>query len=437
MLPPDNFQEDPTSEVAHRTSPTNIGLYLLSVVCARDFGWIGATQTIERLEATLATMARMPRFRGHFYNWYDTRDLKALEPKYISSVDSGNLAGHLIAIANACKEWRQSPMPAVTRRAGIADALALTSEHAAHLRLGRRTQTVTPRQLEDSLAALTETLESASQSEETLATQLPELAREAAIMVDIAKAIALERSDGSGSNLLYWSRATLSAIEAHRADREFAAETATSREARLLVLENAFRALAMAMEFGFLFDPVRQLLSIGFLISESALDPNCYDLLASEARLASFFAIAKGDIPARHWFRLGRAGTPVTHGTALISWSGSMFEYLMPPLVMRAPARSLLEQTDRLVVRRQIEYGEELGLPWGISEFGLQCPRSGIDLSIFQFWRAGPRTETGIGRKSRHRALCDWLGDHGRSLRGGREFQTTGDTGRLGPVWIL
>ena len=158
MLPPDNFQEDPTSQVAHRTSPTNIGLYLLSVVSARDFGWIGASQAIERLEATLTTMARMPRFRGHFYNWYDTRDLRALEPKYISSVDSGNLAGHLIAIANACKEWRQSPMTVATRRAGIADALALTAEHAVHLRLGRRTQTVTPRQLDDSLAAMAKTL---------------------------------------------------------------------------------------------------------------------------------------------------------------------------------------------------------------------------------------------------------------------------------------
>ena len=397
MLPPDNFQEDPTSEVAHRTSPTNIGLYLLSVVCARDFGWIGAAQTIERLEATLATMARMPRFRGHFYNWYDTRDLKALEPKYISSVDSGNLAGHLIAIANACKEWRQSPMAAATRRAGIADALALTSEHAAHLRLGRRTQTVTPRQLEDLLAALTETLESASPSEETLATQLPELAREAAIMVDIAKAIALERSDGSGSNLLYWSRASLAAIEAHRADYESSAETAASRQARLLVLENAFRAMAMAMEFGFLFDRARQLLSIGFLISESALDPNCYDLLASEARLASFFAIAKGDIPARHWFRLGRAATPVTHGTALISWSGSMFEYLMPPLVMRAPARSLLEQTDRLVVRRQIEYGEELGLPWGISESAYNARDLELTYQYSNFGVPGLGLKRGLG----------------------------------------
>ena len=132
--------------------------------------------------------------------------------------------------------------------------------------------------------------------------------------------------------------------------------------------------MAMAMEFGFLFDSERQLLSIGYLISESALDPNCYDLLASEARLASFFAIAKGDIPARHWFRLGRAATPVSRGAALISWSGSMFEYLMPPLVMRAPAGSLLEQTDRLVVRRQIEYGAELGIAVGHFRIRLQRP---------------------------------------------------------------
>ena len=262
------LQEDPTSEVAHRTSPTNIGLYLLSVVCARDFGWIGAAQTIDRLEATLATMARMPRFRGHFYNWYDTRDLRALEPKYVSSVDSGNLAGHLIAVANACKEWRRSPMAAASRRAGIADALALTAEHAVDLRVGRRTQTVTPRQLDDSLAALARTLASASPSEDKLATQLSELAVEAAAMVDIASAIALERSDGSGSDLLYWARATLAVIEAHREDHRIRLGRAASREARLLVLEDGFRAMAMAMDFGFLFDRSRQLLSIGFLVSE-------------------------------------------------------------------------------------------------------------------------------------------------------------------------
>jgi cyclic beta-1,2-glucan synthetase len=368
-LPPDNFQEDPAPEVAHRTSPTNLGLYLLSVVSARDFGWIGAAQAIERLEATLATMIRMARFRGHFFNWYDTRDLRVLEPKYISSVDSGNLGGHLIAVANACREWRQSPMAAASRRAGIADALALTAEQAVDLRHGRRTQTVTPRQLEDSLASIAKTLEGASLADdEAFTTQLAGLSGEATVLLDIARAIALERSDGSGSDLLYWSQASLSAIDAHRADLASSAETVASRQARLIVLEDAFRVMAMAMDFGFLFDKQRQLLSIGYVVSESALDPNCYDLLASEARLASFFAIAKGDVPARHWFRLGRAMTPVVHGGALISWSGSMFEYLMPPLVMRAPAGSLLDQTDRLVVRRQIDYGAKLGLPWGVSE---------------------------------------------------------------------
>jgi cyclic beta-1,2-glucan synthetase len=368
MLPPDNFQETPTPAIAHRTSPTNIGLYLLSIVSARDFGWIGATQAIERLEATLATMNRMERFRGHFYNWYDTADLRVLEPKYVSSVDSGNLAGHLLALANACREWRQPPSASSSRRAGLADTLALAAEEAIRLRAGRRTQTVTPLQLEDSFAAMSKTLASAVGGEETTAADWAKLAEDGEILIDIVNAIALERSDGAASDLLYWSRATLNAIAAHRSDLTAAEEAVASRRERLIVLEDAFRAMAMAMEFGFLFDKQRQLLSIGYLISESALDPNCYDLLASEARLSSFFAIAKGDIPARHWFRLGRAATAVSRGAVLISWSGSMFEYLMPPLVMRAPAGSLLEQTDRLVVRRQIEYGAKRGLPWGISE---------------------------------------------------------------------
>ena len=126
--------------------------------------------------------------------------------------------------------------------------------------------------------------------------------------------------------------------------------------------------MALDMDFAFLLDKDRMLLSIGYLVPEGKLDENCYDLLASEARLASFFAIAKSDIPARHWFRLGRSVTPVAHAAALVSWSGSMFEYLMPSLVMRAPAGSLLEQTSRLIVRRQIDYGASLDLPWGISE---------------------------------------------------------------------
>ncbi len=100
-LPPDNFQEDPKPVVAHRTSPTNIGLYLISVLAARDFGWIGTIEALERIEATLATMDRLERYRGHFLNWYETQTLQSLEPRYVSSVDSGNLAGNLLVLKNA------------------------------------------------------------------------------------------------------------------------------------------------------------------------------------------------------------------------------------------------------------------------------------------------------------------------------------------------
>jgi len=368
MLPPDNFQEDPVPALAHRTSPTNLGLYLLSVVSARDFGWIGTVEAIERLEATLATMSGLARFRGHFYNWYDTRDLRPLDPQYVSSVDSGNLAGHLIALANACREWRGPPLADARRLAGVGDALELTRDEAEHRRDGRRTQTVTWHQFDDAHALLAAGVRRALADGKDIAKQFAGLSAQAETMADIASALAIERGDDTGADMLFWAEATRSSIETHRRDLGHSTDAATSVEARLTVLEKTARVMALAMDFGFLLDRDRKLLSIGYRVPEGTLDPSCYDLLASEARLASFIAIAKGDIPARHWFHLGRAVTAVAHGAALISWSGSMFEYLMPSLVMRAPAGSLIEQTNRLIVRYQIEYAEELGLPWGISE---------------------------------------------------------------------
>ena len=151
-------------------------------------------------------------------------------------------------------------------------------------------------------------------------------------------------------------------------DFKRSAEAAAAFEGRLVALGELAREMFDAMSFDFLFDPKRELLSIGYRVADESLDPNYYDLLASEARLASFVAIAKGDLPTRHWFRLGRALVPLGFESALISWSGSMFEYLMPSLVMRAPAGSLLEQTSRLVVRQQIKYGAMRGVPWGTSE---------------------------------------------------------------------
>ncbi len=305
MLPPDKFQEEPRPVLAHRTSPTNLGLYLLSIVSARDLGWVGTADAVERLESTLATMSRLEQCHGHFFNWYDTQDLRPLEPRYVSSVDSGNLAAHLLTLANACEEMRAGTADPAQILAGIGDGQAL----------------------------------------------------------------ARKAGDEGSAETSVWVDATQRTIESHQRDLVPAPTAgADSLSQRLDALAATSRRMAAAMGFGFLFDHERKLLSIGYRVLEGSLDSNCYDLLASEARLASFVAIANGDVPARHWFRLGRAVVRVSHGAALVSWSGSMFEYLMPSLVMRAPAGSLLEQTSHLVVDRQQSYGRKLGVPWGISE---------------------------------------------------------------------
>jgi cyclic beta-1,2-glucan synthetase len=368
MLPPDNFQEDPVPALAHRTSPTNLGLYLLSVASARDFAWLGTTEAAERLAATLTTMGSLAKFRGHFYNWYDTHDLRPLDPPYVSTVDSGNLAGHLIALANACREWTVQDLAPAQRLGGIMDALDLAREAADELRDGRRTQTVTWHQLDDSLAKLAAGARPALADGETVTALLADLAAQVETVADIATAFAAERGDDTGADMLFWIAAACRAIDSHRRDLDQPPQAKAALTTRLVSLEAIARTTALNMRYGFLLDPNRKLLSIGYRVAEGALDPSCYDLLASEARLASFIAIANGDVPARHWFHLGRAVTPIANGAALISWSGSMFEYLMPSLVMRAPAASLIAQTNRLIVRRQIAYGAARGLPWGVSE---------------------------------------------------------------------
>ena len=367
MLPPDNFQEIPKPTVAHRTSPTNVGLYFLATVGARDFGWIGTHDAVDRLEGTLSTLSGLQRFRGHFYNWYDTRDLRPLDPQYVSSVDSGNLAGHMIALANACQEWIRHPAAGPGILAGIQDGLELTREALQGLPDDRRTQTMTRQQLGDALDGMAAVL-CRTPLPQDIGARMTEIAPHGATMVDIARALARERDDEAGAEMLFWAEATLASIASYRRDIALTADALRFLQQRLAALEATARTLVDAMKFDFLLDPDRNFLSIGYRVAEGSFDPGCYDLLASEARLASFVAIAKGDIPARHWFRLGRAVTPVGRGAALISWSGSMFEYLMPSLVMRAPAASLLDQTSRLVVGRQIAYGAAMGVPWGISE---------------------------------------------------------------------
>jgi cyclic beta-1,2-glucan synthetase len=399
MLPPDNFQEDPRPVLAHRTSPTNIGLYLLSAVCARDFGWSGIFGFVERAEATLATMSRLERFRGHFYNWYDTRDLRPLDPRYVSSVDSGNLAAHLIALANACRGWIDLPPAYAQCFPGIRDSLDLAREARRALPDYRRMHATSRDQIDEAQSALVAALDVAEAATTQIGIRLSGLWPLAATLADIARTLAGEWGDDAGGELLFWSEATQRSIESWCQDVTQTEDSLRSLKKRLGAIEVTARAMAEGMQFDFLLDQQRRLLSIG-CTADGTLDTNCYDLLASEARLASFFAIAKNDIPARHWFRLGRSVTPVGKGAALISWSGSMFEYLMPSLVMRAPAGSLLEQTSRLIVQRQIAYGGEIGTPWGISESAYNARDLELTYQYSNFGVPGLGLKRGLGENS-------------------------------------
>ncbi|MGI9038667.1 MAG: glucoamylase family protein, partial [Gemmatimonadota bacterium] len=375
-LPPDNYQEDPDPRIAHRTSPTNVGLYLLSVVSARDLGWIGTSEAAERIERTMNAVEGLERFRGHLLNWYDTRSLAPLPPRYVSTVDSGNLAGHLLAMAEACREFRKSQVAPAAAAAGIADAVRLV-RHAVGAGAGRSTAAAATGAVEGSLRRVEGGLaDPPAEADEAWAARLRDLFAAATELERAAKAAAGDAevfvesaaAPSADRSLLYWARAVRRTIEAHLADLEMAAGERAELARSLAEVAARADKLAREMDFTLLYDPARKLLSIGYRPEDDRLDESYYDLLASEARVASLVAIATGDIKIEHWFHLGRGVTRIDNGAALVSWSGSMFEYLMPYLIMGAPPGTLLAQTRRLVVERQMEYGKERGVPWGVSE---------------------------------------------------------------------
>ncbi|HEV2650658.1 MAG TPA: glucoamylase family protein, partial [Rhizomicrobium sp.] len=413
FLPIDNFQEDPRPVSARRTSPTNIGGYVLSALAAHEFGWIGLNDLIERLEATMASLDKLERYRGHFLNWYSTENLEALHPRYVSSVDSGNLMGHLIAIKSACRDLRDRPLMAWPWFQGIEDNVRLLREtgHRSNDPAADRALNTALSQLESALQEKPQNLQELARKFVTIGQMVSAIEPAVRAIMPVARspieetedlviwAIALTadyaslerdfndflawvakypQTDLDGVGILVNATVTLETLSKFRhapGDTELrlnalesASTRATDTVARLQEMEARIGRMVDIMDFTFLFDTGRQLLSIGFAVDDQAMDPNCYDLLASEARLASFLAIAKGDAPTRHWFRLGRTLRPVGRGSALQSWSGSMFEYLMPTLLMHEPPGAVLAQSNRAAVRCQIEYAAERGVPWGISE---------------------------------------------------------------------
>ncbi|MGH8397007.1 MAG: GH36-type glycosyl hydrolase domain-containing protein, partial [Gammaproteobacteria bacterium] len=376
-LPPDSYQEYPSPVIAHRTSPTNIGLALLANLAAYDFGYIACGQLLERSTNAFESMLTLERYQGHFYNWYDTQTLKPLAPLYISTVDSGNLAGHLL-----------------TLRQGL---LALPDDAILSMRFFRGLKT-TLSVLRDSPGANSIAGLEVFQNElEFACNNLPDTFGAAKRQLDrltTASTAIVTASDTSPDEQTQWWVQALKhqCLDAHyelalltpvKTDtpgddgriptlRELARQGNQRALERIEVIHTlAAQASRLAdMEYGFLYDESRHLLAIGYNLTEHRRDSSYYDLLASEARLCSFVVIAQGKLPQEHWFSLGRllavsGGTPI-----LVSWSGSMFEYLMPLLVMPTYENTLLDQTYRVAVERQIEYGRLREIPWGISESG-------------------------------------------------------------------
>ena len=360
-LPPDNFQETPVPTVAHRTSPTNIGMGLLSTLAAHDLGYLDTGELVRRLEATLDTLERLERFEGHLLNWYDTKTLAPLLPRYVSTVDSGNLAGALMALAEGLRRLVREPQTAAQRCAGLRDTAELASQALLPLGGGAGTDAATL-QLSHAVRTIHELLQAPLDD-------AAKLAGAAGVVESLERALdAFNQNpapDAQRTEAAWWCHALLTTV----------ASPADPAEDHLLQLEElAERAgeLADAMNFGFLFDRERQIFAIGYRLADAEsparLDPFYYDLLASEARLASFVAIAKGDVPDSHWFHLGRLLTSIDGSPTLLSWSASLFEYLMPQLIMQGYPGTLLDQSCRMAVRRQMEYGRQQGVPWGISE---------------------------------------------------------------------
>ena len=467
-LPPDNYQEHPVAVVAHRTSPTNMGMALLANLTAYDFGYLPSGKLLERTSNTLTTMQGLERYQGHFYNWYDTLTLKPLPPLYVSSVDSGNLSGHLLTLRPGLIALIDQPIFGIRTIEGLTDTLGLLDDAIGQAPPQARSAALTEalsrmrRDAESAYDARPATLEAAHR-------WLEKLLHSAAALADLAKPVDATSPSPSAApitDLERWTQALLrqcqdalnelaflvpwtwpeataqglyadlhelpafgpiptlrdlarleyalaqqvgepSSDGAHEQTHEpewlsslrplaaLASQRARERIDLIVSLAEQCGALA-AVDYGFLYDDTRHLLTVGYNVDQHRRDTGHYDLLASEARLSTFVAIAQGEIPQESWFALGRMLTAAGGDPILLSWSGSMFEYLMPLLVMPSYDNTLLDQTCLAAVKRQIAYGNQRGVPWGMSESGYNAVDAALNYQYRAFGVPGLGLKRGL-----------------------------------------
>ncbi|MDD2046610.1 GH36-type glycosyl hydrolase domain-containing protein [Pseudomonas putida] len=420
-LPPDNIQGAPYASVAHRTSPTNMGMALLSHLAAQDFGYLSAERLLERLALMLDSMSSLERYQGHFYNWYDTQTRKPLSPLYVSTVDSGNLVALLLTLKPGLLGLADAPLHDARLTRGLVDTLDVWL-HALE-GAGANANEV------QSLHRDTVQLQQLPTDAPDRTSQLLELLQRA-----VALSSPVSAADAADSEADFWRQALHAQsldLQAEilrfrlppGADAELRtpqswrqlvqlqvgdwlpADQAAVATVKALALERmatcsrlASQIAAIAqMDFRFLYDTQRELFVIGYNADEHRLDAAFYDLLASEMRLTNFVLIAQGQVPQDSWFALGRLLTSNAGVPVLLSWSGSMFEYLMPMLVMPSYDGTLLDQTCQAAVTRQIDYGNQLGIAWGVSESAYNALDAHFNYQYRAFGVPGLGLKRGLG----------------------------------------
>jgi cyclic beta-1,2-glucan synthetase len=456
-LPPDHFQESPRGNVAHYTTPTNIGLFLVSTLSAYDLGYMGLSELALRLRLTFESMDKLEHYRGHLLNWYDSQSMTALPPHYVSTVDSGNLAASLITLKQGCLAMPDAPLLEARQWQGLLVLLDILSD--ALQSLEKNNPEADTESFEVELTSIYERVSAAQNQPEawtmtlawlsgqgwervshrlmelleshpnlrresltelqryldlmhhqlqdmqrslnlfapwlgchelpflqtpagrdfcaSLPVKMPKLGEAESVYERIQSALAHFKSQTQDETAVEWCK---------KIDVDLSSARATVAGLLVDFLELADQAdtATNAMDFHFLFSQRRQVFHIGYNVSTEQLDPSYYDLLASEARIASLIAIAKGDVPQSHWQHLGRPVTEANGKPVLLSWSGTMFEYLMPTLFIKNYPETFLAESCYTALEVQADYGKEQKVPWGISESGYYA----FDLNLNYQYRA-------------------------------------------------
>ncbi len=445
-----------------------MGLYLISSLVAHDFGYLSLDALLDRLEKTLDTFDKLERSHGHFYNWYDTRTLKGLPPIFLSTVDSGNLLGCLVALKQGLREKAAEPIPSPATREGLEDALDLVAEALRPLQ--------GPDGAADSVAAMQKAVEEArgqlaeapldligwddwlrrlDATATTLTERSAKLAQEieedpeelrrwvgafaslvrerqkeleglapwlgllravapaegggaqpwrdlrALLAAPISVATVLARAKALQEQLTALARTWPNPDDRRRLDpivEALADSTASDLDRRGRDLARRAQVFAEAMNFKMLYSEESNLFAVGYNLSQGRLETAHYDLLASEACLTSFLAVARGDVPKKHWFQLGRPLTRSAGAVALLSWGGTMFEYLMPRLLMPGVPETLLDESRKGAVARQIEYGRQCRVPWGVSESAFNVVDAALNYQYQAFGVPGLGLKRGLSR---------------------------------------